>query len=429
MPRLCSGSKRTAKLPLAVLVIAVLFAGFVPAALSAKAGGARFEVPAPQKASQVLPPELISGPHYKVRENVSFYGYMRNYVVDSDFGVFEVTGDFSLRKLIREIGAIASLKEVKKSEVYMNGLKKAASQPIEFGANLINDPVDTISGVPKGVSSMFQNIKTGLNSKPSKGEDSKAAQMLAMSSNKRDLARKLGVDVYSSNKVLQKELNSVAWAGAAGGLTLSAALMPVGGPAAVVSISRTAQQLSDAVYEYPPQRLRQINEQKLQSMGMPPDLIARFLDNQAYTPTQNTVIVTALDGLSGAAGRNNFLQLAATASEEEMAEFFMHVAETLRGFHAKIAAVQDISAYGPLVFAKAANGTVIIPLPIDYATWTENASERVPEAVAAYKARDPKQKKFEFWVTGTASKLAKEEAAKNGIQIVENVRTKIEFSY
>ncbi len=427
MSRLGSGLKAAAKSLSAILFIAILFSGSAPPALCAKAT-ARFEVPAPQKASRVLPPELLAGPHYKVRENVGFYGYMRNYAVDSDFGVFQVTGDYSLRKLIKEIGAIASLRQVKKSEAYMEGLKKAASQPIEFGANLINDPVDTISGVPKGVASLFQNIKTGLNSQSGRGEDGKAAQVLAMSSNKRELARKLGVDVYSSNKVLQKELNGVAWASAAGGLTLSAALMPVGGAAAVVTLSRTAQQLSDVVYEYPPQRLRQINEQKLQSMGMPSDLIARFLDNQAYTPTQNTAIVLALENLPGAAGRNDFLRLATTADEEEMTEFFTRVAETLRGYHAKVAAVQDISVHGPLAFAKASNGMVMIPLPIDYATWTEKASEGVPEAIAAYRSRDPKQKKFEFWVTGTASKLAKEEAAKNGIQIVENAGRRIEFS-
>ncbi|MHC1730294.1 MAG: hypothetical protein AB9866_30565 [Syntrophobacteraceae bacterium] len=414
---------------LAVLLVASAFTFRVSAAISATPT-ARFEVPGFQAASEVLPRELIAGPHYRVQDKVISYGYMRHYSVDSDFGPFQVTGDFALRKLIKEIGAIASLQQVKKSDAYLNGIKNAASKPLEFGANLIDDPVDTISGVPKGVATLFQNVKTGLSSKSSKGEDSKAAQLLAMSSSKRELAKKLGVDVYSNNKVLQKELNSVAWATAVGGLTLSAALMPVGGPAvAAVSVTRTAQQMSDMVNEYPPQRLRQVNEQKLQAMGISADLIGRFLDNQAYTPTQNTIIAHSLETLSGAKGRNNFMQLAITAQDEELANFFQYVSETLKGYHSKVAPIEEISVYGPLVFARARNGMVMVPLPLDHAIWTERAGERVPAAIAAYKSTNPKQKKFEFWVTGTVSKLAKQELSKNGIDAVEKVGSRLEYTY
>jgi hypothetical protein len=74
-------------------------------------------------------------------------------------------------------------------------------------------------------------VSTGLTTKADPSQDSKVEQMLAVSSNKRDLAHRLGVDVYSSNSVLQKEMNSVAWATSLGSLTLSAALAPVGGHA------------------------------------------------------------------------------------------------------------------------------------------------------------------------------------------------------
>ena len=49
-------------------------------------------------------------------------------------------------------------------------------------------------------------------------EDAKIEQALFVSSWKRDFAAKHGVDVYSSNKVLQKELNRVGWAAALTGI-------------------------------------------------------------------------------------------------------------------------------------------------------------------------------------------------------------------
>lgn len=402
---------------------------FQAPALSA-AAVPQFETPTNRKASDVLPPQLISGPHYRVREVVISTGYMNHYGVDSDFGAFEVTGDFALRKLIREIGAIAALRNFKKSEAYLNGLKKAASQPLEFGANLITDPVDTVSGIPKGIAGLFQNVKTGLTTKASAGEDSKLEQALAVSANKRDLASRLGVDVYSSNSVLQKELNSVAWATTLGSLTLSAALAPVGGPAvAAVSVTRTAQQVTDVLKEYPPQRLRQINEQKLGAMGVSSGLAAQFLDHQSYTPTQHTVIVNSLEALSGARGRDTLIQQALSANDEESANFFMNMAETIRGYQLKVSPIKQISAYGPLVFARANNGIVLIPLPLDYGIYTERASQRVPAAVAAYKTSNPDVKKMEAWVTGAMSKRAKEELAKLGIRVLERVDKQIEFVY
>ena len=46
---------------------------------------------------------------------------------------------------------------------------------------------------------------------------------------------RLGVDAYSSNRVLQKEWNSVGWGGGARQLGASLALAPVSGPAVSVS--------------------------------------------------------------------------------------------------------------------------------------------------------------------------------------------------
>lgn len=397
---------------------------------SSAMGAPRFEAPVNQKASDILPPQLISGPHYRVRDRVGSYGYMHHYVVDSDFGIFEVTGDFALRKLIREIGAIAALKEIKKSDAYLNGIKQAASQPLQFGANLLEDPVDTISGVPKGITRLFENVATGLTTKTDPSQDSKLQQALAVSANKRELAHRLGVDVYSSNPVLQKELNGIAWATALGSLTVSAALAPVGGPAVMaVSATRMAQEVSALQKDYPPARLRQMNEAKLLGMGMSSGLVQQFLDHPNYTPTHDTVIANSLDALRGSMGRDAFLQQALSADDEETANFYMAIAETMRGYAQKVSPIQEIGVYGPLVFARAKNGVVMVPLPLDQGFWTERASQRVPSALAAYRGNNPLAKNFEFWVTGTVSKLAADELAKVRVKVVERVDKRIEYVF
>lgn len=245
----------------------------------------------------------------------------------------------------------------------------------------------------------------------SKSEDKKMAQVLRMSANKWELAKRLRVDVYSNNKVLQKELNSVAWATTLGSLTVSAALAPVGGPAAgAVSLTRAAQRLNDRAEEYPPQRLHLINEQVFKDMGIPGAVSGMFFDNPSYTPAQD------------------LREAGLSARDEESASFFQYMAEILPWCQAKIAPIQDVSVFGPLVFPKVSDGMVIIPLPLDRALWTERYSLQVSGAIRSYKAMHPNLKRYEFRPTGTASKAAKEKSARHGIETVE-IRSSTRLSY
>jgi len=77
-----------------------------------------YEVPRVRSARTFLDAKIIKGPHHTVRDRVSTDGYLHRFTVDSDFGVFKVTGDSALRKLVKEIAAIAALREIKQSDVF-----------------------------------------------------------------------------------------------------------------------------------------------------------------------------------------------------------------------------------------------------------------------------------------------------------------------
>src|SRR5687768_8987005 len=152
---------------------------------------AEYEMPGEHKASEILPPEILKGPHYRVREAVPTDGYMHQFTVDSDFGVFEVTGDMALRKLVREIYAIAALQQIKGTDAFAAAVKDAATAPVALGKNLITNPVDTITGVPKGVFRLFSNIGTSATSARDPSEDSRLETALLLSTYKREYAAQL----------------------------------------------------------------------------------------------------------------------------------------------------------------------------------------------------------------------------------------------
>src|SRR5262249_35716524 len=147
---------------------------------------------------------------------------------------------------------------------------------------------DTLSGVPKGTYQIMENVGESVSNVRNPAQDSRAQELIKFSAWKRDHASRLGVDPYSHNAVLQKELNSVAWADTIGDWTTALVLMPVGGPGVtVVSGLSIAEGVKNALKEEPPPRLRIINDDKLKAIGIPDDLRKQFLDHPQYTPSQS----------------------------------------------------------------------------------------------------------------------------------------------
>ena len=410
----------------AVLIIATVAATPSMAQISAT-GAEQFEVPVNRKASEILPAELLKGPNYQVRESVVSYGYMDHWIVDSDFGVFEVTGDGALRALIREIYAIAALEEISKGKAFADALLDSAKQPGEFAKKMITHPVDTVSALPKGVYRFFENVGTGITTKHDPSEDSRLQQALFVSSWKRHFAAQYGVDVYSSNKVLQEQLNKVGWASAVGQWGFSAALMPFGGTAAlVIKNTRFVNGVAQILKEEPPSRLRIINNDKLSAMGIKKKLRKAFLDHPIYTPRQDTIIVAALADLKDSRGRHKFIEAALSAEDEVSATFFMNIAQTLQGYNETVSPIEDISLDSGVTIARAENGRALIPFPLDHGVWTERASDTIRHMKQTYEA-DGFQGNFDFWITGTVTPRAQNELASMGLEVNENVDEKIGF--
>jgi hypothetical protein len=80
--------------------------------LSASPAASLFEEPPTLNPSEILKPEFLSGPHFKVHDEVTTYSGGTHYLIDSDFGPFDAESNEMLRIRISEIDAIAKLQEV-----------------------------------------------------------------------------------------------------------------------------------------------------------------------------------------------------------------------------------------------------------------------------------------------------------------------------
>src|SRR5262245_53993717 len=82
------------------------------------------------KASEILKPEFLKGPHFVVREAVPTGSGMNQFVIDSDFGLFQADGNQMLVQRLKEVDAIARLSDISRGEEFKNSLVAAAKSPL-----------------------------------------------------------------------------------------------------------------------------------------------------------------------------------------------------------------------------------------------------------------------------------------------------------
>jgi hypothetical protein len=384
-----------------------------------------FDAPEVRAASDVVPSALLAGPHYRVRPTVRTFAFMNQYSVTSDYGAFTASSDARLRRLIREITAIAELDKIHQSDAFAKATVEAGKGVVQGAQHLIEDPVATIGAVPEAVFSIFGRVsEAAKRGGTSKYEDGVAQNLLAVSSFKREYAQKLDFDVYSSNEVLQKQLNSVAWASAAGNLTLGAASMVTG--AVVLQVAsglRTLDQAKNIVNALSAAELSRRNREALRQMRVPDPIAVGFLANRMLSPRHQTVIVEAMKTLRGVPGRAAFIQYAARADSEDAALLYQEMGELLAGYHRLVAPIQRVTIYQNIPVAYTGQGAAVILLPIDRLLWTERSS--VIASGLSQKLQRSQGRPVEIWMTGDASDHARAGLQQLGITLVEHAGQRV----
>ena len=102
------------------------------------------------KASELLKPEVLKGPHHTVLESVPTEGFANQYTVETKWGVFTVNGNAQLARRIHEFEAIARLESASKSDEFKNSLRKAAATPLKAVGGALQDPGGALKRIGAG---------------------------------------------------------------------------------------------------------------------------------------------------------------------------------------------------------------------------------------------------------------------------------------
>ena len=400
---------------LALVLVGILV--FPPAAAM---GAQKYDTPAVLNASRILPPQLLSGPNHRVQEQVRNDGFINTYTVNSKFGQFTAISTTVLRKRVHEINALAVMEKIQGTKEYSKSIKEAGQDTLTGIKNLVTKPVDTVKGAASGLGAAFRRAGDAISGpKRSESEDSRVKDLIGFSKTKREYAYQLGVDVYTDNKVLQDRLDEIAWAGYAGGLTWAAAMMAVpGGAGVAISVSGTHHLLNEIFRTTPPPDLRRMNLEKLLKMGVASEVADLFINNTVYSPRQQTLLVNALEQMTGVTNRSAFVSFAALSDSQGLALFRQRQADMYEGYHKKVERLASFVSVGGLAGGRTSNGAVVFNVPLDHLIWTENMALFLTKANHLVNGLSGVSQK-QLWVEGTVSPLARLEVERLGWQLHE----------
>ena len=368
------------------------------------------------KAPMLVQAPLLSGPDFRVVPEVAVRGYMANFLIDTKFGPIHADSVELLSIRVAELPAMEALDRASRSGAFATALAARAKKTGSAVVNVITHPVDTVVGIPRGVARYlgaqwdkwsgraqsladrsqreFENrgdpyrappgpmtaIRDAPPDQPPAPADAKnrawyaragnevareGKRYLQYNSQRRAMAKLLGVDPNSSNTVLNEELDTLAWAAVWGNFSAGTALGAVGGTAATV-MSDTGK-LNQYVLSKTPEQLREANEKRLLTLCSDNDSVRSFLRRGGFTDTLRTALIQTLEKLAPKSGCNGLLELAATTRGEIEARYIVNAL--------KLVAQQadahggELIATGAAIVWKTPTNKLILPLPVDYLTW------------------------------------------------------------
>ncbi|HOW58213.1 MAG TPA: hypothetical protein PLO78_00650 [Candidatus Omnitrophota bacterium] len=313
------------------------------------------------KLSETFFPKPVFVTSVSVIENPQTPGFL-TFSFQAPSGAYKAQGLVAYRKLLLETEIIQQLDT---NESTSGGVAQGAVDSVKDTGrglkNLVVHPVDSAQGIGRGVGKLGSKIG-GAFQKKEEGEKESAGDSF-LGSTKRDLAKKLGVDVYSRNEELQKRLNSMAKArmGGRGVVAVATFFMPVGLLAsAVVTVSSINSAADQLVNDNDKADLYKLNEKALLVLGFPQGQVTRFLNHPYYTPRELTYLRFYLEKLKNVSGYRNIFSAALDAPPGVFSDQVLYEAQIAADAMSWLSDIERLSMLPEGLLVERKNAVILI---------------------------------------------------------------------
>ena len=410
---------------------------------------ADYESPPSMPFDKVFPDVAIKGDNYSVAPSVPTDGFLTRAVIDSEFGEFVALGPGMLEIRLHEIDALVKLQTFEASDEFQRGAKESAQEKLSGLKQVYEKPKEAAAGISAGVSRFFKRsyraTKTGVQTindvvhdrtpgsiegagaklpgnqqsqalpdseskykKAAKASGSTAVNILGFDDSRRKLAKRLSVDPYTTNPVLDEKLDEVTWSIFAGDFGIDVATSLIPGSIVVT----TSSLVTNWVWDTPPGDLRVKIEQTLLGIGVSQEDVDRLLRHRAYPLSYQAALTAAMEAMGEVNGHENTMPLALSVQTVDQARFVVNTMRMLQRYHETVQPLREIDVQGT-IFAITDKDTMVIAAPVDYVSWSEMLDR--------FSANDRfSSKPRELYIAGTMTTMASEQLSKRGWIVHQN---------
>lgn len=388
-------------------------------------------------AHDLVREELREGNRFKLAPIAHVVNFGYEFDLNSDFGEFHVRGIKMLEMTAHEIEALEKLEEISKTKAFATSFSDALKNPMVRAWAVARRPITTVTRIPGGIirylQGKFFEVKRGSEKLAAKskehrfrGESGEKEQVgervsgaakkvgsttkklsrrhLGFDKAKRDWSRRLMVDPYTTNDYLQFELERIAWASTVGSFAGEFAIPT----SSVLSYTLQAQEM---VWSKSEVELERLNSNSLKKMGIDTSALVQFDELDHYTLTEKTQLVLTLESIA-VEGRLDLVRLLLEVGTREEAMLMVEILSAIGNYHTWVRPIKEVSIRRGLAVCFDEEGTMILPLALDYLHWS-------PEISDALLSEELHEESRSLWISGSASAIAKRRLASHNWQLEE----------
>jgi hypothetical protein len=276
----------------------------------------------------------LTSPYYTIEPKLLFSkepGFLK-FRVKAPHASYDVEGLVPLKKLLHEIEVIERFSASQAGSGFKEGVEDSVRDTGEGFARLVSEPVDSIKGMGRATAKIGRSFGRMFRRKE-KGEQSGFGEQM-LGGSERDVAEKLGVDVYTTNPHLRRLITSTARSrmGGQGAVAVVKFFLPV---TYVVSMTVTASGINSAadrlVNDTDRTELFRLNRIALDKLGFSRADILLFLNVPHFSPREATYLRFYLEKLQNVEGYREIFRRAMKAGSLVEARKILYEAGIVAG--------------------------------------------------------------------------------------------------
>ena len=373
--------------------------------------------------SDILPGNYHQSGYYRINDlSINNNNYV--FTVESEYGRFRVESVGLALKYLRETQIVSQvLNQIpSRSDSQEVDLQSQLRIRAESAIDILSSPLGTAGNLAGQLARNLGDTFAG--NSPYVIYESEYEGSNRMDPNleihKRNIASQLGLDVYSSNDIVQHMLIQLARERSAGNISSGSVLVNVNNNFEIkIASGQVDGEINTIIRKYPVDVLYTHNASLLEDLGISEGIRKNFLMHQSYSPSLQTTVIKYLEHLYFIDNPDEFLGLSLLATDEVTANSFARVLRIFAWYNENYDKLKAFKLVGNQITVLSETDELIVVYPHDVFLLNEDTEALINTLVERATIND--YSGIRIVAYGSITDAAKSELLDKGIDYSENV--------